>query len=697
MMNTKTGLLWTALLFLCQLCYSQALPKKEPGATVVVKARALKDRVLLRWAVTEPAGWQAANKYGYIAERYTVLKNGKVVSAPEKKLLTFVPLKPQPQQQWATVIQQNDDAAIIAQGLFGESFQVSGGDSKLAKIVNQSDELNQRFTFSLLAADRNFAAAMMAGWGLVDSTVKQGEKYFYRIYTAVPKSKQKIDTAGIYIGVADYEPLPQPKDLYGIYGDKSVMLSWNYKLLKDVYTTYFIERSADGIHFSRLSELPIANLNEREDYTPARMFYTDTLDNNSTNYYYRIKGLTSFGETGPASETVSGSGKQVLAYVPNITGADISSDTAVQIKWEFPYGAETLLDHFELNRSADASEHSFKTVVAKIEPSERTIRFSKLLPTNYFTITAVDKNGNTRHSFPYLIQPVDSIPPSVPTGLTATIDTLGNVTLQWKANTEQDLLGYTILKSNLKTEEAAVLNSDPYTKTVFTEKISLQTLNAKVYYAVMALDQRMNQSRPCAFVELIKPDKIPPVAPVFKKYTVTDEGKVQLSWISSSSEDVAVQKLYRKGIDATDWQMIKEFDNNSMSSYEDDSVHNGATVAYTLTAVDRSNNESEPAPPLTVQVSGNIKIPAVKNLKAEPVKETGSIHISWSFENRDVVEFTVYKAVNKDPFQIWQVTGAQEMSVTDHWPSVNNMYRYAVRATLKDGRMSGWKEVKVDY
>jgi hypothetical protein len=310
---------------------AQAKKSKTSPPAVMVKARAQSNRVLLRWAVNEPAAWKLANKYGYIVERYTILKNGKINAAKDKKSPSVTPLKPKPQQAWTEIIQRNDDAAIIAQGLFGESFEVSGGDSKLAKIVNQSDELNQRFTFSLLAADRNFEAAQMAGWGLIDSTVQQGEKYLYRIYTAVPKEKLKIDTAGVYIGTADYEVLPQPKDLYGVYGDRSVMLSWNYKLLKDVYTTYYIERSIDGVNFSKLSNLPVANLNEKDEYTPSRIFYTDTLQNNDTKYFYRVKGLTAFGETGPPSATVSGEGKQVLAFVPNIKNADILNDSTAKI------------------------------------------------------------------------------------------------------------------------------------------------------------------------------------------------------------------------------------------------------------------------------------------------------------------------------------------------------------------------------
>lgn len=677
--------------------FAQQRKSKKNSYAVVVKARSQKDRILLRWAINEPAAWKLANKYGYIVERFTVLINGKLNSARKKILLTPTPLKPKPEKDWLSIIQINDDAAIIAQSLYGESFKVGAGDVGMAKIINQSNELDQRFSFSLLAADRSFDAAQMAGWGLVDSTVKKGEKYLYRIYTAVPNTILKIDSAGAYVGLEDYQPLPQPKDLYAAFGDKAVLLTWNYILLKDIYSTYYIERSEDSIHFKKLSDLPVANLNESDGNKPSKIFYTDTLETNNKNYTYRIKGLTSFGEIGPPSATVNGFGKLMLAFVPNINTADIVNDSTANIEWQFAEEGNILLDHFELDLSTTANENSFKTVRTNILPAERKISYNKLLPTNYFAITAVDKYGNKRTSFPFLVQPVDSTPPAVPVNLSAVIDTLGNVTLKWKANEEPDLLGYTILKGNIKTEEGAVLNSEPYTKNIFKEKINLKTLNAKVYYAIIAIDQRMNQSKASPFIELIKPDKIPPTTPIFSDYKITEDGKVHLYWINSSSDDVASSQLYRKKINEKEWQLIKKFESNNIDNFLEDSLENGQTYSYTLIAIDKSNNESQPSPPLTVTVNNSQKIPAVKNLKATVDKLSKSILITWSFDNKDVVEFTIYKGVNKAPLTTWKVVDAKQTSASDTELLINNVYRYAVRAILKDGRMSGWKEVKVEY
>lgn len=678
------------------LCQSAKNKPAPPHYAVMVKARAQKDRILLRWAVNEPVAWKLANDYGFIVERYTVLRDGKINADKDRKLLTPVPLKPKPPQDFAALAEKNNEAAIIGQALYGKAFQVTGNNSKLAKIINQSDELNQRFTFSLVAADRNFEAAQMAGWGLTDSAVRAGEKYLYRIYAAVPKEKMRIDTSGVYLGLNDYEPLPQPKELFGKFGDKAVLLSWNYRLLKDIYTTYFIERSEDGINFSKLSDLPVANLNEKEDHIPSRMFYADSLKENNKKYFYRIKGLTSFGEVGPPSEAVSGEGKAMLTYVPHIKNADIINDSTANIEWEFAEEGTPLTDHFELNQSTTAKDGSFTILQPNISPTARITTTNRLLPTNYFTITAVDKNGNKRHSFPYLVQPVDSLPPAIPSGLAARIDSVGNVTLQWAANTEADLLGYVVLRSNTKTEEAAVLNSTPFPANTFKEKINIETLNRKIYYAVMALDRRMNQSVPCSFVELIKPDKIPPSSPIFKAYHVNDEGRVDLKWINSTSDDVEKHQLFRKYINEDKWSLIRTF-SDSTQRYADDSVRRGEVAAYALIAVDKSGNESVPSPPLTVLVNENRKAPALKNFRAELLREAKTITLTWRYDNKDAVEYTIYRAENKDPFSVWRVIGAEQNRVEDREVMISNSYRYGIRATLKNGRMSEWKEVKVEF
>jgi hypothetical protein len=702
LIQKKRYLLTPIAIYLCLTSTPTAFSqKKSIQQTSIIKAIGNTDschcNIRLRWSMNDPYAWKLANSYGYFIDRYTILRDGQLITTPEKMRITTVPTKPKPLKDWEAICQTDDNAAIIAQGIYGEDFEISGGLNKFANIINQSNNLTQRFTFSLMAADRSFRAACMAGLGWDDSTVKRNEKYLYKIYPSIPKDKIYCDTALVFIGSDEISPLPKPIDIYAAYSDQSVLLSWDTKVLKSYYSTYLIERSEDGVLFKALSQLPFSSLNDESGKDSGRAFFTDTIENNRT-FSYRVKGISPFGQYGPPSDVVQGKGKTVLSFVPNINNTRIVNDSTATIGWEFPEEGTALVDHFELNRSANNAENSFTQVVAYIDATQREIRFSPLLPANYFTITAVDKNGNRRSSFPYLVQAVDSVPPAVPSGLTAKIDSEGTVSLQWTANKEPDLLGYAILRSNNRTEEPAIINTKSQIENIFEEKIALNTLNAKIYYSVMALDRRMNQSKACQPVEVIKPDRVPPSSPVLIDSRVSANGKTTLSWINSSSDDVVSHQLYRKTEQDTTWTTVVTISDLHITQFEDTlSAPDGALLLYTLRAIDRNNNISEPSPVWKAVAHAKQQTSQMKNLRADIDRTNHSITISWKTNSTDIEAYTIYKAKNNEPFGTLQVIPGTQAFYTDTDLAVSNVYRYAVRATLKNGKMSEWKEVKTEY
>ncbi len=654
--------------------------------------------IKLKWSMDDSYAWKLANNYGYFIDRYTILKEGRLLPIPVKKSLTTTPIKPKPLKEWESICQTDNNAAIIAQGIYGESFEVSGGNSQLSKIVSQSNELNQRFTFTLLAADRSFAAACMGGLGWIDSTVRKGEKYLYKIYPNTPKEKVLCDTALVFIGADSVSRPPKPSDLYAVYGDKSVFLSWDARVLKEFYTSYVVERSDDGVHFHHLSELPFSSLNDDSEKDSGRAFYIDTISYNNQSYSYRIKGITPFGEYGPPSNIVTGAGELLMAYAPNIKDATIVNDSTALITWEFPEKGSSMLDHFELNRSPNNADNSFVTVISHIDDTQRQIRYAPLQSSNYFTVTAIDKNGNKKSSFSYLVQPVDSIPPSVPTGLTAKIDLLGKVTLKWKANREPDLLGYVVLRNNNPKEEPSIVNTKPLTANSYEEKISLNSLNGKIYYSILALDRRMNQSKPCRQVELVKPDKIPPATPVLTSYKLTENGKIRLSWINSSSDDVESHLLLRKAETDTVWTTVTTVTDPKTTSYEDmPSSISGEFIYYSLRAIDRSHNFSDLSPVLRIASPTQFSDAQLKNLRADIDRNARTITLSWKISGTGIDEYTIYKARNKESYVTWKTLTGNQQFVTDDEISIGNTYRYGIRPMLQGNKHGEWKEVSINY
>ncbi|CAA9202697.1 hypothetical protein [Flavobacterium collinsii] len=213
-------------LFLISLGFSQS-----KQTTVMVNARAQKDQILIRWAVNSSSEWQKANKKGFIITRTTLLRDGDIVSKPEKTVLTPKPLIPEPLESWLDLVQKDNNAAIIAQSIYGESFEVTGAkEGDLSRIVNMADELDQRYTFALYAADMSFESAVKAGLGYVDTNVKKNEVYAYQVSVF---ESPKIKESSYMIGLRDYTTLPAPTDFIAIPDDKKSYCLGIMRLLKE--------------------------------------------------------------------------------------------------------------------------------------------------------------------------------------------------------------------------------------------------------------------------------------------------------------------------------------------------------------------------------------------------------------------------------------------------------------------------------
>lgn len=201
----------------------------QDSVSIQLISRSLPDKVMLRWAVDEPTGWKTANELGFMVERSTISRNGTAVVPIERKILTTSPLRPQPLEAWELLAKQDQNAAILAQALYGDSFEtITPNPGILGKISAVNEELEQRYTFALIAAEQNYEAALLAGWGgLTDSSVIQGERYVYRVFVApVSNSTSEIKEASTYAGTELFESLPKPLQLSAIFKDSQALLSW---------------------------------------------------------------------------------------------------------------------------------------------------------------------------------------------------------------------------------------------------------------------------------------------------------------------------------------------------------------------------------------------------------------------------------------------------------------------------------------
>ena len=670
----------------------------QEKSSVQVIARSLPEKILLRWAVDQPLEWKKANEYGFLIEKSTISRDGEAVIPIEREQLVSTPLKPRPLEEWETLATSDQSAAVLTQALYGDSFITESPKNAMGKIYAVNDELEQRFTFALLAAEQNFEAAKLAGWAFEDTYVKPGEKYVYKITVATPidNSTYDIGEGSVFASPDLYEELPNPIGLAAVFGDKNVMLSWNFNLLQHVYTSYIIERSDDNKIFKQLNGVPLFNALESSGSHEVSLFYTDSIPNNK-DFYYRIKGKTAFGETGPPTESLLGKAIKNLGFVPRIYKKEIPTENNVILYWEFDEKGNDLITGFDIRR-ANKEKGPFTTIKTDLKVTERQTSVTDLKRINYFTVVALGKNGVESESYATMVQPIDSTPPAPPIGLHAVIDTTGIVKLSWTKNLEEDLGGYRIFKSNSPEVEFSELTNSTLLGETFVDTIPVKNLNRKVYYKIAAEDLRYNRSGFSKILTVIKPDLIPPTSPLLKNYEVTTEG-IQISWIPSSSPDVASHVVYRKygSEEGKEWKKLSETFSIDDSIYYDTTLQAPGIYNYTVIAKDSVALESLPANPIRIVWNG-------KTINGDDIKFHGAVNrelrfidLSWKIKARDVIEYRLYRGTNNHQLKLYKTLNGDSKGFNDTDLEINTDYTYGLQLVLNGGLTSLIKEINLKY
>ena len=186
--------------------------------------------------------------------------------------------------------------------------------------------------------------------------------------------------------------------------------------------------------------------------------------------------------------------------------------------------------------------------------------------------------------------PADTTAPATPKGLTATPSQSG-IALDWNNNTESDLAGYNVYRSDAAGGTFTKLNSTPLASSQYDD--TKAPASQYSYYRVTAIDTSGNESAPITdSAERPAPDTAPGIPNGFKA-TASQSG-ISLAWKANTETDLAGYNVYRSG--APDGTFVKL--NNALltgTTYNDTKAPAGKVSYYRLTAVDKAGNESGPA------------------------------------------------------------------------------------------------------
>jgi len=670
-----------SLIFNCLFVFGQSSQAPAPESSakgIQAIARYHNGHVELRWAPADFGTWQRGNQQGYLVERY---------EEAGLKLLTPQPIRPLTLEEWAT---KTDTTNLwnkaAAQLLYGKLKGLPQKPS-LAQVKEISQIQAYQLANALIAADLSAETARGMALSFSDPDAKPGKTYGYRIRLAEARVGAP-DTTRVFVETDKPWEAPQVQGLRAENAEHSVMLKWNKQLSEAFFTAFWVEKSMDGgKNFTRLNKEPLFVSGFSKD--GAENFFTDSLQENYRPAYYRVVGITPFGDNGKSSATVKGMGRDLTppGGAEKVKAVSHAANK-ITITWDAVVNP-TDLSGWYIRRGNDAAGFFTNVNEKPLPPSSR--QFVDIEPfafqNNYYRVVAVDTAGNEGVSFNAFCYIVDSIPPAKPIGLVGAVDSNGITYVAWDMGTEQDLRGYRVYASHGQNREFKQLTSEPLFQNYFTDTLTLRTLSEKIYYRIAAVDYRWNHSEYSEFLELKKPDIIPPVAPMFKNYSVKGDS-VLLQWANSTSQDVVGQILWKQE-NGSEWEALARFKKPFPERFTDHNLSPDTRTSYALESMDDDNLSSGKS--TSINVSASAQRPVVEGLNASLNSDNASARLSWKYSTKDC-RFVVLRALAGEELAPLKSVSGDEMAFSDLLRTQGD-YRYAVKAVFADGSESAPSEV----
>lgn len=640
------------------------------------------DSVMLRWVPSSFANWQSGNSNGYRITRFGMDEyfdlSGQDLSGKGTVIAENVKPLPKNDTTWNRLQRTVPSSSFVYASLFVPAKPVSDPKKR---------EQQQHVThgFSMKVCDDHPEVAKAAGLFFTDRTARKGEQYVYRIeivntkFTAVATADEKLSA------------LHAVANTSGQFRNRNMRITFDVSATREEYSGYIVERSDDSIHFSRINAELLSFVRSQYETGKHELVYQDSLPKNGKLYWYRIRGYSYFGITGPPSAAVRGKGKEEWNAYPVPDTCYSPDNRNVVMKWTLPaLPGETKLKTVCVLRS-DKVNGKYVPVAKAVVGNSFTDTTAKF--TNYYMLGAISTEGDTAFSFPFLAQLQDNTPPPVPQHITGVIDTNGIVKLTWTPVSDEHLKGYRVFRCNTLREEFVEVTDSVIPGIAFIDSITLHTLTRDVYYSVRSVDHVWNNSDFSKPALLKRPDKIAPVAPLVKAIYHTDS-TVVLQWINSSSDDVASGKLVRRSQDGA--VVVETFaGRDTVASFTDTTVQYGVTYVYALMVQDSSGNQSALDFP-AMNFSPRVR-PALENCTATPDFEKRTIALKWDMPAQPVDRIIIYKGKQGEAIRSFKTLGGTADNYIDNQLYPGNTYIYRVKAVMKDGGETRMVEIKVVF
>lgn len=533
-------------------------------------------------------------------------------------------------------------------------------------------------------------------------------------------------------------------------GDRTINLLIDENIHKNFYSGYYILRSTDGINFSPLNEVPYyfveadadditdrdPNAQKNSEIAKSRSaVYRDSVQDNSTFYYYRVVGTNNLGQTSEPSPIVKTKGrspKMDFTFLIDTLTYNSSSDDVVIHVPEYHDSIKSNLIGYQFYKSL-YHNGPFNPINGDLLPTSiKSYTDIDPFSTGYYVLVSWDKEGHEYKTYPSLMQLPDSIPPPVPKLLNATYTELEKVRIVWDDVFAEDLNGYYLYFANGKNGEYNPVNSEPIKDTTLIHDFQVGMEIDSIFFKVSSIDSRGNISNSSDPLGIKRPGKYGASSPILHSITPNAEKKgLKLSFTFSPDDDIKYHKLERRSASDATWSELirilpKEQEiypqGPDKDSYIDSTYIRSEELEYRLMVIDQedlvTSSEVITAFPMNNQSDGYINqlkvrlsstpvsLPPLSQFQSPvmgqlPTETKNSIVLSWVYDLTPRLEGFIlyrgltgghlieYRTVPKKDLIIQSVEGGKKRFVfTDASLVGKKRYTYKVMAQHYDGSTS---------
>ncbi len=641
-------------------------------------------KLKVRWEPRNSDDWSKSKTDGYTIEVYK-LREGK------EMLYTSNIIKPSSVNEWLKFeAETSDDLNDFAAGARSFIYPDSD-DNKFDKIFDlkgdKSREDRLSLGFLMYSISYDFEISKLAGLGY-EVDYEPNTDYRFKIFTGTSETIIfDIISANIY------DPLLP--EIVEEWKNRNVDITWDGAGYQKHYFGYMVSRSEDGLTYSQVNNRPLTNtlglVADSSDLL--KMTFNDSLPENNKTYWYKVQGFDYFGELSKNEHVFTGQGYVPIGMSPMIEYANQSEDNHAEIKWYMPEEYDELVRSYRIMR-AESEDGHYEIVKDSLSNQTKEVKIPLEYTQNHFRVEAVPYRGKPVGSISVFIMGQDTIPPAVPEIVGAFIDSVGQIVIEWKANSESDLWGYRLFKSNFDNQEFGLITKNLLRDTIYRDTVDLKFGTEEVLYRLQAADTRDNRSALSEIIRIQKPDIIPPGSPSISSISQSNDSVI-INWTPSPSNDVVTYHLYRRAINIENaWTLASILDTTSAREnfiFELDLDYE-VPYSYTLVAFDEVGLKSDPTSPRQITLQKKVeKFEPFLSFDYQLDEDQKNVTISWDLKEKSrLKQVMVYRGASKDKMRKYKFVDGNESFLVD--AITREAVYYMIKPIYEDQKESHFSE-----